>query len=130
MTVSMVMLPRFRGKRLCQLAVSGSNIEGHTHGVKPHAGGARFLSFEEGKRTPVGNEELEFDVVAEDLFDKNTILVGECKWTAPDYADRLLEKLKRKVALAPFAQGKNVILHSFSKREATSWSSELQGDIT
>ena len=73
--------------------------------------------FEEGKKTPVGNEELEFDVVAEDLFDKNTILVGECKWTAPDYADRLLEKLKRKVSLAPFAQGKNVIYLLFLREK-------------
>ena len=81
-------------ERLCQLAVSGSNIEGHTWGEASRWWG-KVPIFEEGKKTPVGNEELEFDVVAEDLFDKNTILVGECKWTAPDYADRLLEKLKR-----------------------------------
>ena len=103
-------------ERLCQLAVSGSNIEGHTWGEASRWWG-KVPIFEEGKKTPVGNEELEFDVVAEDLFDKNTILVGECKWTAPDYADRLLEKLKRKVALAPFAQGKNVIYLLFLREK-------------
>ena len=94
-------------ERLCQLAVSGNEIEGHTWGAASRWWG-KVPVFEEGKKTPVSNEELEFDVVAEDLYDKDTILVGECKWTAPDYADRLLEKLKKKVSVAPFAQGKNV----------------------
>ena len=94
-------------ERLCQLAVCGNDIEGHTWGAASRWWG-KVPIFEEGKKTPVGSEELEFDVVAEDLYDKNTILVGECKWTSPDYADRLLEKLKKKVSLAPFAQGKNV----------------------
>ena len=64
-------------ERLCQLAVCGSNIEGHTWGEASRWWG-KVPIFEEGKKTPVGNEELEFDVVAEDLYDKNTILVGEC----------------------------------------------------
>ncbi len=103
-------------ERLCQLAVSGNEIEGRTWGVASRWWG-KVPIFEEGKKTPVGNEELEFDVVAEDLYDKNTILVGECKWTAPDYADRLLEKLKKKVSLAPFTQGKNVIYVLFLREK-------------
>lgn len=103
-------------ERLCQLAVSGNEIEGRTWGVASRWWG-KVPIFEEGKKTPVGNEELEFDVVAEDLYDKNTILVGECKWTAPDYADRLLEKLKKKVSFAPFAQGKNVVYLLFLREK-------------
>ncbi len=37
--------------------------------------------------------------------------------TAPDYADRLLEKLRRKTSLAPFAQGKNVIFILFLREK-------------
>ena len=106
-------------ERLCQLAVCGNDIEGHTWGAASRWWG-KVPIFEEGRKTPVSNEELEFDVVAEDLYDKNTILVGECKWTAPDYADRLLEKLKKKVALAPFAQGKKVIYVLFLRENPLS----------
>ena len=52
--------------------------------------------YEDGRKTPVGYEDLEFNVVAEAIGDKNTILVGECKWKSADYADRLLAKLKAK----------------------------------
>lgn len=103
-------------ERLCQLAVSGSDIEGHTWGIASRWWG-KVPIFENGRKTPVGSEELEFDVVAEDLYDKSTILVGECKWTAPDYADRLLVKLKKKVSLAPFAQGKNLVYILFLKEK-------------
>lgn len=95
-------------ENLCQLAVTGNKLEGHTWNVASRWWG-KVPIFEDGKKTPVGSEELEFDVVAEDIHDKNTILIGECKWTSSDYADRLLEKLKKKVSLAPFAQGKKVI---------------------
>lgn len=60
-------------ERLCQLAVSGSNIEGHTWGEASRWWG-KVPIFEEGKRTPVGNEELEFDVVAEDLLTRTQYL--------------------------------------------------------
>lgn len=104
-------------ERLCQLAVTGSDaVEGHTWNVASRWWG-KVPVFEDGKKTPVGYEELEFDVVAEDLYDKNTILVGECKWTSSDYADRLLEKLKKKVSLAPFAQGKNIVYVLFLREE-------------
>lgn len=103
-------------ERLCQLAVCGNEIEGHIWGAASRWWG-KVPIFEEGKKTPVGNKELEFDVVAEDLYDKNTILVGECKWTSSDYADRLLEKLKKKVALAPFAQGKRVVYVLFLREK-------------
>ena len=112
-------------ERLCQLAVSGNEVEGHTWGVASRWWG-KVPIFENGKKTPVGNEELEFDVVAEDLYNKNTILVGECKWTAADYADRLLEKLKKKVSLAPFAQGKKVIYILFLREKPLSGSQKCR----
>ena len=112
-------------ERLCQLAVSGNEVEGHTWGVASRWWG-KVPIFENGKKTPVGNEELEFDVVAEDLYNKNTILVGECKWTAADYADRLLEKLKKKVSLSPFAQGKKVIYILFLREKPLSGSQKCR----
>ena len=53
---------------------------------------------EKGKVT--GGEEIELDVVAESE-DKRSLLIGECKWNAPDFADRLLRGLKAKVAAVP-----------------------------
>lgn len=76
--------------------------------------------YEEGRKTPVGSEDLEFDVVAQDYEDKNTILIGECKWAAADYADRLLEKLRAKTAKAPFAKGKNIIYVFFLREKPKS----------
>ncbi len=48
----------------------------------------------------IGGEEIELDIVAESE-DKKSLLVGECKWNAPDYADRLLRVLQTKVASIP-----------------------------
>ena len=76
--------------------------------------------YEDGRKTPVGYEDLEFDVVAEAIGDKNTILVGECKWKSADYADRLLAKLKAKTEKAPFSQGKNIVYVLFLKERPLS----------
>lgn len=76
--------------------------------------------YEEGRKTPVGNENLELDVVAEDQNDSHTILVGECKWTGADYADRLLDKLRTKVSKAPFAKGKKVVYVLFLREQPLS----------
>ena len=89
-------------------------------GIWQAVGGEKAPVYEEGKKTPVGSEDLEFDVVAQDYEDKNTILVGECKWTAADYADRLLEKLKAKTSKAPFAQGKNIVYVLFLREKPKS----------
>lgn len=53
-----------------------------------------------------GNRELDFDVVAESMDEKDTILVGECKWKSADHAERLLPQFQEKVKYAPFAKGK------------------------
>ena len=44
-----------------------------------------------------GGDDIELDVVAESE-DGKSLLVGECKWNAPDYAERLLRILKAKVS--------------------------------
>ena len=44
---------------------------------------------------------VELDVVAESI-DKKHILIGECKWTHDDDADRLMEQLKAKTQNLPF----------------------------
>ncbi len=106
-------------ERLCQIAVSGNDMFGHTWKMASRWWGKAPV-FEEGKKTPIDFDDLEFDVVAQDLHDKDTILVGECKWTAADYADRLLEKLKTKTANAPFAKGKHVVYVLFLREQPLS----------
>lgn len=106
-------------ERLCQIAVSGNELFGHTWNIASRWWG-KVPVYEDGKKTPIRYEDLEFDVVAEDMNDKNTILVGECKWTSADYADRLLEKLKKKTIMAPFSAGKKVIYVLFLREQPLS----------
>ncbi len=103
-------------ERLCQIAVSGNDVFGHTWGMASHWWG-KVPVFKEGKKTPVGNLELEFDVVAEAMDDKDTILVGECKWQSADYANRLLSQLVDKVKKAPFAKGKTIVYALFLREK-------------
>lgn len=50
-----------------------------------------------------GHRDIELDVVAESS-DKKFLLIGECKWTTPDFTDRLLRSLKTRVdSIAQFA---------------------------
>ena len=44
---------------------------------------------------------VELDVVAESI-DKKHILVGECKWTHDEDADRLMDVLEQKAKYLPF----------------------------
>lgn len=106
-------------ERLCQICVSGDTLFDHTWNVAGRWWG-KVPIYEEGKKTPADYEDLEFDVVAEDIHDRDTILVGECKWTAADHADRLLEKLKAKTKIAPFAKGKNIIYVLFLREKPLS----------
>lgn len=103
-------------ERLCQTAVSGNHLSGHTWNVATRWWG-KVPVYGEGRKTPLEHKELEFDVVAEALDEKDTILVGECKWQAADHADRLLSQLKQKTAEAPFAQGKHIVYVLFLKEK-------------
>lgn len=106
-------------ERLCQIAVSGNNLFGHTWNVAAHWWG-KVPVFKDGKKTPVGNRELELDVVAASIDDKDTILVAECKWQSADHADRLLAQLKERVGYAPFAKGKKVVYALFLREQPLS----------
>ena len=58
--------------------------------------------------------DMEFDVIAEST-DGSALLVGECKWTAPEIASTLLHKLLEKAEKLPFAQNKKIIPVLFLK---------------
>lgn len=92
-------------ERLCQLAVSGNALLGHNWLMASRWWG-NVLN-ENGLA-----ETLEFDVVAES-DDKKYLLLGECKWTSADYADRLLAELQRKASLASFTKGRQIIYALF-----------------
>ena len=104
---------------LCRTSVSGNDLFGHTWKMAGRWWG-KVPVYEDGKKTPVSFEDLEFDVVAEDQYDQHTILVGECKWNGACYADRILGKLKKKVSMAPFAQDKQVIYALFLREQPLS----------
>lgn len=106
-------------ERLCQVAVSGNRLFGYTWGAASHWWG-KVPVYKEGRKTPVEMKELEFDVVAEALEDKKTLLVGECKWQAADHADRLLAQLQAKVAEAPFAKGRRIVYALFLREQPLS----------
>jgi Archaea bacterial proteins of unknown function. len=110
-------------ERLCQLAVSGNEIFGETWGMASRWWGSVPI-YEEGRKTPIGYEDIELDVVAESL-DGKTVLVGECKWSQQDYADRLLRELKAKVKKVPVLNDRNVVYVLFLREkplgEANCW---------
>lgn len=76
-------------EKLCRKSVSGNEIDGITYGIARRWWGSV-------SRT----EKIETDVIAESL-DKKYLLVGECKWTTGEDADRLLAELKNKDVLLP-----------------------------
>lgn len=106
-------------ERLCQIAISGNIMFGHTWNVAAHWWG-KVPVFKDGKKTPVDNRELEFDIVAESMDEKDTILVGECKWQSADHAERLLAQFQEKVKYAPFAKGKKIVYALFLREQPLS----------
>ena len=59
---------------------------------------------------------IEIDVVSEST-DKSAILVGECKWTTGENADRLLSELVHKATKLPFLNGRRIIPVLFLKEK-------------
>jgi len=57
---------------------------------------------------------MEIDVIAEST-DKESLLVGECKWSATDDIDTFLEQLALKAQLLPFARDKKIVPILFLK---------------
>lgn len=85
-------------ERSCAQAVSFRNLFGTDWGVASRWWGSVPVRNEGGKA--IGGQEIELDVVAASE-DGRSVLIGECKWNAPDFADRLLRTLKAKVAAIP-----------------------------
>lgn len=83
---------------ICRQAVSLNDLFGSEWGVASRWWGSVPMRDEKEKVT--GHEEIELDVVAESM-EGDKLLIGECKWTAPDYAMRLIRVLKAKVAKVP-----------------------------
>lgn len=80
----------FHWEKLCRKAVSGQIIDGI-----PFGAASRWW----GKISK--NESIEIDVVSESL-DHKTLLVGECKWTKGENAEKLLTDLTEKASKLPF----------------------------
>lgn len=82
-------------EHLCRNFISGNIIDGVAYNL---------ASSWWGKIFPDGRKEgkmIELDVVAES-FDKKHILIGECKWTATEDAERIINALSEKVKYLPF----------------------------
>ncbi len=95
-----------RWEILCRHAVSGNVIDGTVWNVAGRWWGS--VSREKS---------VELDVVAESQ-DKKKVLVGECKWTEGEYAERLFADLKERASLCPFIKGREVVYVLFLKRPA------------
>lgn len=108
-------LPRYvslHWEHLCHEAVSGNQLLGHQWGEASRWWGSIPLNEPDDK----GNKfrQIELDVVAEST-DGKYLLIGECKWTEDEYADRLFTQLKAKTENLPLAKGKEVIYALFLK---------------
>jgi hypothetical protein len=95
-------------ERMCRNFVTGNEIAGVLYGPARRWWGSVM---DEGK-TPV---QIELDVVAESI-DHRYLLVGECKWTEAEDAERLTAQLLRKARLLPFAEGHVLVPVLFLKR--------------
>lgn len=72
------------------------------------------------------SREMEFDVMAESI-DGKAILVGECKWTNPEIASELYNKLMENASLLPFAKDKEIVPVIFLKNRPKD--SHIHGNI-
>lgn len=88
---------------LCREAVSGNTLGGKRWNEASRWWGK--VPLKEGKRGDF--REMEFDVIAGST-DGSSLLVGECKWTNAEMATPILEELKEKASLLPFAQHKKI----------------------
>lgn len=94
-------------EHLCRQFVSGNEIDGIAYDMT-----SRWW----GKIFPEENKEgimIELDVVTES-FDKKHILIGECKWTGGEDAQRLLHDLAEKARYLPFIKDTQEVHFSYS----------------
>lgn len=112
MQVVHAQLPQFFGQcweLLCRDYVSGNVIDGIPYNMASRWWGKIFPPEDkEGKM-------VELDVVAESM-DKKHVLIGECKWTHDEDANRLMDTLSQKAKYLPFIKkGQEVHLVLFLK---------------
>lgn len=84
-------------EKFCRRAISGQNVDGITYGLASRWWGTVY------DKTAKTGRQMELDVVAMSI-DKKHLFVGECKWTSPECASRLLANLAQKASLLPFAK--------------------------
>lgn len=97
-------------ENLCRKYVSGNVIEGILYDKASRWWGKVFTD-----DCPEG-EMVELDVVAQS-FDKKHLLIGECKWTGTEDADRLVARLQSITKALPFAKRKQVHIVLFTRIE-------------
>lgn len=100
MQVIRTQLPQFIGQyweMLCREYVSGNIIDGIAYNMASRWWGKIFPSGSSG------GQMVELDVVAESI-DKKHVLIGECKWTHDEDAERLMDILKQKAEHLPFVK--------------------------
>lgn len=90
-------------EKLCRQAVSGGIIDGEVYNLAGRWWGN--VSREEA---------IELDVVARSMNGKK-LLVGECKWTEGEDADRLSYELMEKARKLPFLKGEEIVPVLFLK---------------
>lgn len=106
-------MPSFVGEcweNLCRKFVGGNVIDGVLYDKASRWWGKVFT--DENSE----GEMIELDVVAES-FDKKHILIGECKWTGAEDAERLYYRLQHIVKALPFVKRKQVHIALFTKVE-------------
>ena len=91
-------------EKLCRQAVSGGMIAGDIYNLAGRWWG-----------NVSKNEIIELDVVAQSM-DGKKLLVGECKWTESEDADRLLYELTEKAHKLPFLKGQEIVPVLFLKQ--------------
>ena len=95
-------------KAICRRFVGGNVIDGVLYDKASRWWGKVFTDdCSEG-------DMVELDVVAES-FDKKHILIGECKWTGTEDAERLYNRLQSISKVLPFAKRKQVHIVLFTK---------------
>lgn len=97
-------------ENLCRKYVSGNVVEGILYDKASRWWGKVFTD-----DCPEG-EMVELDVVTQS-FDKKHILIGECKWTGTEDADRLNAWLQSIAKALPFAKRKQIHIVFFTRVE-------------
>lgn len=108
-------------ERACAEAVSGRELLGQTWGMASRWWGT-VINKDSATNRPQ-REDIEFDVVAES-FDRTLLMIGECKWTSPDFPDRLLRRMKAKVSKVKQFADRDIIYVLFLREHPISPISE------